>query len=108
VVAGAHTFGYDELQRLTSATHPNQPAESYSYDPVGNRTTSHQSTSYTYAPVNRVTQIGSTTYTYDFELILRVFRVGDRIINSDGVAHRSVFFRQQATGDANKRHASSC
>jgi RHS repeat-associated protein len=63
--AGTHTFNYDELQRLTSATHPNQPAESYTYDQVGNRTASHLATSYAYQTPNRVTQIGGTTYSYD-------------------------------------------
>jgi RHS repeat-associated protein len=63
--AGTHTFAYDELQRLTAATHPNLPAESYTYDQVGNRTASQFSGSYSYQTPNRVTQIGGTAYTYD-------------------------------------------
>jgi YD repeat-containing protein len=63
--AGTHTFGYDELQRLTAATHPNQAAENYSYDEVGNRTASHVAASYAYQTPNRVMQIGGTTFEYD-------------------------------------------
>ncbi len=64
--ANTHTFGYDELQRLTSAVHPaGQTAESYQYDQVGNRTGSHLTTSYDTQPFNRVVQIGSTTFSYD-------------------------------------------
>ena len=37
---GAQTFGYDNLDRLTSASHPLLgTAQSFTYDPVGNRTT---------------------------------------------------------------------
>lgn len=54
--AGTHTFNYDELQRLTSATHPNLPAESYSYDQVGNRTASHLAASYNDRIPNHVSQ----------------------------------------------------
>ncbi len=65
--AGAHTFGYDELQRLTSAAHPaGQAAESYNYDQVGNRTASHLASNYSYQTPNRVTQIGNTTLSYDW------------------------------------------
>ncbi|NGZ04520.1 MAG: hypothetical protein CV090_15875, partial [Nitrospira sp. WS238] len=36
---GAQAFGYDNLDRLTSATHPLPPTnQSFAYDPVGNRT----------------------------------------------------------------------
>ncbi|MBI4355284.1 MAG: hypothetical protein HY597_02375 [Candidatus Omnitrophica bacterium] len=34
---GQHDFGYDTLNRLTSATHPTLAAESFTYDGVGNR-----------------------------------------------------------------------
>lgn len=37
---GAQTFGYDQLDRLTSASHPLLlNPQSFAYDPVGNRTT---------------------------------------------------------------------
>ena len=37
---GNQAFGYDNLDRLTSATHPLPPtSQTFAYDPVGNRTT---------------------------------------------------------------------
>jgi YD repeat-containing protein len=45
--AGSHNYTYDSLDRLTAATHPSQSNESYTYD-VGNRTASHQGSSYSY------------------------------------------------------------
>ncbi|MDH5669970.1 MAG: hypothetical protein OEY86_18365 [Nitrospira sp.] len=37
---GAQAFGYDNLDRLTSASHPLLATpQSFTYDPVGNRTT---------------------------------------------------------------------
>ncbi len=38
--AGGHGYGYDPTYQVTSATHPALPAESFSYDAVGNRTMS--------------------------------------------------------------------
>lgn len=49
---GFHAYTYDGGWRLLSALHPMgglQPDESYSYDEVGNRTTSHLSTVHTYS-----------------------------------------------------------
>jgi RHS repeat-associated protein len=63
--AGAHTYAYDVVNRLTAATHPAQAAEGYTYDGVGNRTSSQQSTSYTYQAPNRQTVVGALTYSYD-------------------------------------------
>lgn len=36
---GTHEYSYDDLDRLTGATHPwpELPEESFAYDPVGNR-----------------------------------------------------------------------
>jgi YD repeat-containing protein len=53
------------LQRLTSATHPNQPTESYTYDQAGNRTASHRAGSAAYQTLNPVTQIGGAAYSDD-------------------------------------------
>ena len=69
-INGTHDFNYDELYRLTSATHPTgNPNESFSYtDPVGsvgNRTSSHISSSYTYDELNRLQQDDEYTYGYD-------------------------------------------
>jgi RHS repeat-associated protein len=63
--AGTHNYSYDVINRLTSAAHPNSSAESYTYDAVGNRTSSHQSTTYSYQPFNRVVTVGSNSYSYD-------------------------------------------
>ncbi len=69
-INGTHNFDYDELYRLTSATHPTgNPNESFAYtDPVGsvgNRTSSHLSSSYTYDELNRLQQDDEYTYGYD-------------------------------------------
>ena len=63
--AQTRSFAYDSADRLTSVTNPTQTLESYSYDGVGNRTSSHVSTSYSYQPFNRVVAIGSNSYSYD-------------------------------------------
>lgn len=63
--AGAHAYAFDALDRLTSATHPAQPAESYTYDVVGNRTASHLAAGYSYQPANRLLAAGPTSYGYD-------------------------------------------
>jgi RHS repeat-associated protein len=64
---GTHAYSYDALYRLTGATHPSgsNPAESYSYDPQGNRTASHLSASYTHNAANRLTADATFNYTYD-------------------------------------------
>ena len=63
--AGAHNYSYDSLDRLTAATHPNQTNESYTYDDVGNRTASHQGSSYSYQPFNRLVSANGTSLGYD-------------------------------------------
>jgi RHS repeat-associated protein len=63
--AGTHNYSYDPLDRLTAATHPNQPNESYAYDDVGNRTASHQGSSYTYQSFNRLVSANGTAFGYD-------------------------------------------
>jgi RHS repeat-associated protein len=64
--AGAHSYSYDSLDRLTTATHPaGQTNESYAYDDVGNRTASHQWSSYTYQPFNRLVTANATSFGYD-------------------------------------------
>jgi RHS repeat-associated protein len=63
------SFGYDNVDRLTSATYsnPTQANESYNYDDVGNRTSSHKSTTYGYqtGQFNRVTSTANSNYNYD-------------------------------------------
>jgi len=63
--AGAHNYSYDPLDRLTAATHPNQSNESYTYDDVGNRTASHQGSSYTYQAFNRLVAANGASFGYD-------------------------------------------
>jgi RHS repeat-associated protein len=65
--AGTHTFGYNKRDYLTAAMHPtaSNPAESFSYDAVGNRLTSHLSAAYTYDTANRETADATFDYTYD-------------------------------------------
>jgi RHS repeat-associated protein len=58
-------FSYDAADRLTTVQNPTQTIESYTYDGVGNRTASHQSSSYSYQPFNKVVTIGSNSYSYD-------------------------------------------
>ncbi len=65
---GAHLFGYDRLNRLLSADHPLTSGlvdEAFTYDPVGNRLTSHLSLAHTYDVANRLLADDTFTYTYD-------------------------------------------
>lgn len=59
------TFTYDNVDRLTAATDTVNGNESYAYDAVGNRTSSHLSSSYTYNPFNRLTATQNASYTYN-------------------------------------------
>jgi YD repeat-containing protein len=63
--AGSHNYTYDSLDRLTAATHPNQANESYTFDDVGNRTASHQGSSYTYQAFNRLVAANGSSFGYD-------------------------------------------
>jgi RHS repeat-associated protein len=62
---GTHNYTYDTRDRLTAATHPNQTNESYTLDDVGNRTASHQGSSYSHQPFNRLVTANSNSYGYD-------------------------------------------
>ena len=62
---GTHTYSYDQLDRLTSATYTGTPAESYAYDGVGNRTTSHRSATYSYQPFDRLVGTDTASYIYN-------------------------------------------
>ena len=64
---GTHTYGYDLTRQLVSATHTTSANESYTYDPVGNRLTSHLF-AYGYSPTgNRLLQDDAYIYRYDGE-----------------------------------------
>ncbi|MFH1202581.1 MAG: RHS repeat-associated core domain-containing protein [Candidatus Omnitrophota bacterium] len=60
-LTGLHDYGYDDLYRLTQATHPTFPTEDYTYDPVGNRNPA----SFVYDVANRLVDDGTYTYIYD-------------------------------------------
>jgi RHS repeat-associated protein len=74
--SGTHAYGYDAIDRLTSASYPATGNESYAYDPVGNRTSSQRSASYGYQPFNRLTNTDTAGYLYDNN--------GNMISKSDG------------------------
>ncbi len=59
---GSQTFGYDNLDRLTSASHPMLATpQSFAYDPVGNRTTNNST-------VNAGNQLtADTTHAYQYD-----------------------------------------
>jgi RHS repeat-associated protein len=94
------TFGYDNVDRLTSMTSPTLTGENYSFDEVGNRTSSHLSSSYNYEANNRLresethtkinydyngnpTEInrldGTTLFTWDYENRVVTANNGDEI-----------------------------
>jgi YD repeat-containing protein len=58
------TIGYDFVNRLTSVTASNSQNESYNFDDVGNRTSSHKSASYGYQPFNKAISTASAVYNY--------------------------------------------
>jgi RHS repeat-associated protein len=62
---GTHNYSYDDIYRLTSADHPAQPDESYTYDKVGNRLTSVQHNDWSYDANNRLLSYNGISYTYD-------------------------------------------
>ena len=62
--AAKRIYGYDNLNRLTSVSFGG--SESYTYDEVGNRTSSHLSTSYTTGAFNRLTGTTSATASYSY------------------------------------------
>ncbi|MBI5744913.1 MAG: hypothetical protein HY952_10240 [Elusimicrobia bacterium] len=68
--AGTHSYGYDDLHRLTSASHPTASAldvknEIFNYDGVGNRLNDAVRSNYTYDAANRLNSDSLYDYTYD-------------------------------------------
>jgi RHS repeat-associated protein/uncharacterized repeat protein (TIGR01451 family) len=63
--SGTSTYGYDPANELTSASHPasGPAAESYTYDPAGNRTSSMADPSATVDPADELTADSQATYT---------------------------------------------
>src|SRR5216110_2546884 len=58
-------YGYDAIYQLLSATQGATTTESYTYDPVGNRTASLGVSSYTTNGSNELTATSNATYGYD-------------------------------------------
>lgn len=64
---GTHNYQYNDVYRLTNATHPQayNPGETFNYDGVGNRQSSHLSAAYNYDNLNRLLEDDQYTYSYD-------------------------------------------
>ena len=63
---GVYSYGYDALDRLTSAVNPTLEDEVYTYDPLGNRLTSAATNStWQYNLNNQLLGYDSTTFSYD-------------------------------------------
>ena len=63
---GVYSYGYDALDRLTSAVNPTLEDEAYTYDPLGNRLTSAATNStWQYNLNNQLLGYDSTTFSYD-------------------------------------------
>ena len=63
--ATATSYGYDNIYQLLSATQGGSTTETYTYDPVGNRTSSLGVASYTTNSSNEMTANSNGSYTYD-------------------------------------------
>ncbi|MCL7489395.1 MAG: RHS domain-containing protein [Desulfobulbaceae bacterium] len=61
---GSYTYGYDDADRLTAVQGP-QDDEAYTYDGLGNRTTSLEYGNWNYDANNRLSSYGDTTLGYD-------------------------------------------
>ncbi len=59
-------FSYDNVDRLTAMTN-GTANESYNFDSVGNRTSSHLSASYNYQPFNRLVSTENSTSSYNYD-----------------------------------------
>ncbi len=65
LAAVTSNYTYDNIYQLTLATQGGSTTESYSYDPVGNRTASLGVSSYTTNASNEMTANSNASYTYD-------------------------------------------
>ncbi len=95
---GAQAFGYDTLDRVTSASHPLLVTpQSFAYDPVGNRTT----TGSLYNVGNQLTEDANFTYTYDLNgnLTRKTFKVsGNHIDYTYDAENRLIKVEEFAAG----------
>ena len=80
---GAYAYGYDVLDRLTSATYPTS-GETFSYDKVGNRTAHNNGSPWAYNANNELTARPAITYAYDANgsQIKKTEEIGDSILFS--------------------------
>ena len=62
---GNYAYTYDDIYRLAGATRPSLPAESFSYDKVGNRLTSVDASNWTYNQNNALIGYDGVNYMYD-------------------------------------------
>jgi RHS repeat-associated protein len=64
---GFHEYTYDSLYQIVGATHPQvfNPTEYYAYDALGNRDSSHLSTSYSFDACNRLMEDDDYEYGWD-------------------------------------------
>jgi len=63
---GTYTYQYDELYRLISAVNPTISDEAYTYDAIGNRLTSSDTTElWSYNENNELNAHNGVTYEYD-------------------------------------------
>jgi len=65
LAAVTSNYTYDAIYQLTQVTKANNTTESYSYDPVGNRTASLGVSSYTTNASNELTATSNASFTYD-------------------------------------------
>ena len=89
---GSYTYGYDDLDRLTSALNPTLPNEAFTYDALGNRLASaattgqwshnannelkgYDTTTFDYDPNGNLTRKTTSTQTRDF-----IYSVDDRLL----------------------------
>ena len=63
--AGSYAYSYDDIYRLTGATRPSLPSESFGYDKVGNRLTSVDASNWTYNQNNALIGYDGVNYMYD-------------------------------------------
>jgi RHS repeat-associated protein len=59
---GAHNYGYDAVDRLTSASYPSTGNENYGYDGVGNRLSPDSNLIYSYGSFNQLMYRGGVAH----------------------------------------------
>lgn len=66
-LTNSRTFGYDFVDQLKTVAASSPPNEFYNFDDVGNRTSSHRSTTYGYqsGKFNQLSSTAAATYGYD-------------------------------------------